>query len=141
MSTVVTENKTFQLRQSMDLNTQRMCQLSDSNERTAGSLSILQMMIAGIFAFEILDRITGQWSVANSPWFTSFYTTAIQDSPLLWFFISLLGWALGCAIVAYTYSKSHFIKQGITTIRLKVIHCIEILYAILLKLTLMTFFY
>jgi hypothetical protein len=119
MSSVVTENKRFSLEQSVDLNTQRMCQLSDSNERSAGALQILQMMVAGIFAFEILDRITGQWSVANSPWFTSFYTTAIQDSPFLWFFISLLGWALGCGIVAYVFARSHFVKQGITTVRLK----------------------
>ena len=35
MSAVVTENKMFNLNQSVDLNTQRMCQLSDSNERAS----------------------------------------------------------------------------------------------------------
>jgi WD repeat-containing protein 35 len=119
MSSVVTENKMFKLNQSVDLNTQRLCQLSDSNERTAGSLSILQMVIVGIFAFEILDRLTGQWSVANSPWFATFYTSAIQDSPLLWFFISLLGWALGSLIIYYVYTRGHFVKQGLTVVRLK----------------------
>lgn len=119
MSNVVTENKMFNLNQSVDLNTQRMCQLADSNERAAGSLQILQMIIAGIFAFLILDRITGQWSVANSPWFASFYTSAIQSSPLLWFFISLLGWVVSAAVVAYLFNGRHFVKQGVTTIRLK----------------------
>lgn len=120
MSAVVTGNKMFQLHQSVDLNTQRLCQLSDSNERTAGSLNILQMIIAGIFAFEVLDRLTGQWSVANSSWFASFYTTAIQDSPFLWFFISILGWVACGAVVAYIFHNSNFVKQGVTVVRLKI---------------------
>ena len=120
MSAVVTGNKMFQLHQSVDLNTQRLCQLSDSNERTAGSLNILQMIIAGIFAFEVLDRLTGQWSVANSSWFASFYTTAIQDSPFLWFFISILGWVACGAVVAYIFHSSNFVKQGVTVVRLKI---------------------
>ena len=120
MSAVVTGNKMFQLHQSVDLNTQRLCQLADSNERTAGSLNILQIIIAGIFAFEVLDRLTGQWSVANASWFASFYTSAIQDSPFLWFFISILGWIACGAVVAYIFHNGNFVKQGLTVVRLKI---------------------
>jgi hypothetical protein len=48
------------MNESVDLNTQRMCSLQDSNERTAGSLQMLQIIFGGVLAFQILDRITGK---------------------------------------------------------------------------------
>jgi hypothetical protein len=44
MSSVVSESKTFHMNESVDLNTQKMCALQDSNERTAGSLQMLQLI-------------------------------------------------------------------------------------------------
>lgn len=99
MSSVVSESKMFLLNESVDLNTKRMCLLQDSNERTAGSLMNLQMIFGGILAFDILDRLTGQWSVANSPWFSAFYTSAIQSTPLLWFILSMFVWLVVCGVI------------------------------------------
>ena len=120
MSSVVSESKTFHMNESVDINTQKMCALQDSNERTAGTLQMLQLIFGGVLAFQILDRVTGQWSVANSPWFSTFYQSAIQNTPLLWFIISLFMWLLIALIFSSAARRNHYRKQGVTTVRLKV---------------------
>eukprot|EP01039_Chlorochromonas_danica_P008189 gene8188-9034_t len=121
MSSVVAETKMFMLNESLDLNTKRMCSLQDSNERAAGSLQILQVIFGGILAFNILDRLTGNtWTVTNSDWFGSFYRTAIVDTPFLWFVLSILAWLVVSLALYQTYRSSNYVKQGLTTVRLKV---------------------
>jgi len=121
MSSVVSETKMFLLNESVDLNTKRMCLLQDSNERSAGSLMILQTIFGGILAFDILDRLTGnQWTVQNSAWFSDFYQSAIQSTPLLWFLISMFLWIVLYFIFRQIYHSNHYVKQGLTNIRLKI---------------------
>ena len=121
MSSVVSETKMFLLNESVDLNTKRMCLLQDSNERSAGILSMLQYIFSGILAFDILDRLTGNnWSVSQSSWFASFYTTGIQGTPMAWFFISFIVWALVYIVHNRMVANSHHKKQGLTTVRLKI---------------------
>jgi len=121
MSSVVSESKMFRLNESVDLNTKQMCNLQDANERSAQSLVILQTIFGGLLAFQILDRLTGNnWSVSNSSWFSSFYQSAIVNTPLLWFIISFFVWLVTAAIIYHQYNSTSYIKQGITTIRLKI---------------------
>jgi WD repeat-containing protein 35 len=121
MSAMVSEAKMFQLNESVDLNTKRMCSLQDSNERAAASLQILQMIFAGLLAFAFLDRITGpDWNVIQASWFASFWDSVILGTPALWFFISLLIWAIGCGIVYSVYKNKNYVSQGLTTVRLNI---------------------
>lgn len=119
MSAVVSESKIFRMNESLDLNTKRLCDLQDANERTAGALVNMQVIFGGILAFNILDRLTGNnWTVTNSSWFASFYTSAVQNTPLLWFLISLFVWVVTVLVFYQVYRGNHYVKQGITTLRL-----------------------
>ncbi len=121
MSAVVSESKLFSLNESVDLNTKRMCLLQDSNERSAGTLQIIQVIFGGMLAFDILDRLTGNsWTVATSAWFSSFYESVIQAQAMMWFIISMFLWAIVAAVNYQIFKNNHYVKQGITTIRLKI---------------------
>lgn len=121
MSSVVSETKMFLLNENIDANTKRMCILQDANERAAGTLQILMVIFTGILAFDILDRVTGNnWGVTQSAWFSAFYQSYIQDTPMLWFFLSMFVWSIVALIMYYVYKGNHFVKQGVTTIKLKV---------------------
>lgn len=121
MSSVVSETKMFLLNESVDLNTKRMCLLQDSNERAAGSLMILQTIFGGILAFDILDRLTGNaWTLKDALWLTNFYTTVVVDAPMLWFLISMFLWVVLYFIFRQIYHSNHYVKQGLTNIRLKI---------------------
>jgi len=119
MSAVVSESKMFQLNESVDLNTKRMCLLQDSNERSAGALYNLQVLIGGVLAFDLLDRVTGQWTVVDTNWFSSIYEGMVRSSGL-WFFVSLLVWLITVGVVLQSFRSGHYIKQGLTTVRLKI---------------------
>lgn len=120
MSAIVSETKQFKLSESVDLNTNRLCSLQDANERTSIALINLQYIFGGILAFQLLDRVTGQWTVADSPWFSNIYNTIIQDIPVLWFAISIILWGIIIYIFHLIYKHSHYQKQGITTVRCKI---------------------
>ncbi len=120
MSQVVSESKMFLLNESIGQNTKQLCILQDSSERTAGSLRILQDIFGGMLAFDVLDRLTGQWTVANSSWFASFYESFLQAIPLGWFLASMFIWAITALIIYQVFSSGHYKKQGITTVRLKI---------------------
>jgi hypothetical protein len=121
MSSVVSESKMFLLNESVDLNTKKLCALQDSNEKSAISLQNLQTIFAGILAFDLLDRLTGNsWSVASSSWFGSFYQNYVVDTPLLWLIFSLLMWLFISMIFWQKYRSATYKSQGMTTVRLKV---------------------
>jgi len=121
MSSVVSETKMFTLNENIDGNTKRMCLLQDSNERAAGTLQILMVIFTGILAFDILDRVTGnEWTATQSDWLQYFYTAYIQGTPMLWFFISMFLWAMIAMIMYYVYKGNHFVKQGLTSVKLKI---------------------
>lgn len=71
-------------------------------------------------AFDILDRITGDWTVVNATWMASFVQSMIKNTPALWFAISMFLWAL-VAFIGYKFFKHvNYQSQGLTTIRMKV---------------------
>lgn len=121
MSAVVSESKMFLLNESVDLNTKRMCALQDSNEKSSASLQNLQIIFGGILAFDILDRLTGNnWTVTNSAWFSSFYSSVVINVPLLWFIVSMIVWLIVALIFYQVTQSGNYINEGLTTIRLKI---------------------
>lgn len=121
MSSVVSETKMFQLNESVELNTKKMCDLQESNEKTAASMQILLGVFAGTLAFDILDRLTGnEWSVQNSAWFGSFYRSFVVNTPTFWFIFSMVVWIITWLIISQIYKSKNYVSQGLTTIRLKI---------------------
>lgn len=119
MSAVVSEAKMFSMNESVDLNTKKMCQLQKSNEKSAASLQNLQIIFSGILAFDILNRLTGDWTVVQQSWMSSF-SSAVLQTPALWFIISMFVWGIVAYGVYQQYLSVNFIAEGITTVRLKV---------------------
>lgn len=79
------------------------------------------MLIAsGMLAFEVLDRITGNWTVMDSAWFEDFANPMIKQYPIVWFIFSMLFWAL-CAYAAVRFLRYFvFVSQGVVTMRLRI---------------------
>lgn len=91
--TVLAENRMFALQESVQANTHNLEDVFRSNERSSASLDVMQMILAGTLAFEILDRLTGEWSVVDLPW-AQFYIAPLMQQPGMWFFINICLWLL-----------------------------------------------
>ena len=51
--------------------------------------------MAGSLAFDILDRLTGEWSVINDGgWLEKTAESLIVNTPTLWFLINMVFWVL-----------------------------------------------
>eukprot|EP00003_Mantamonas_plastica_P000579 TRINITY_DN1046_c0_g3_i2.p1 TRINITY_DN1046_c0_g3~~TRINITY_DN1046_c0_g3_i2.p1 ORF type:complete len:253 (-),score=82.22 TRINITY_DN1046_c0_g3_i2:549-1307(-) len=68
LSDVITANENFRAQEALQTNTKNLEDVFRSNERASSSLEILQVILAGSLAFDLLDRLTGEWSVVETPW-------------------------------------------------------------------------
>ena len=109
------QNNTASLSSELEKNTKQLCALQASNGDTARILKTLQTVFAGMIAFDILDRITGDWTVIDATWMTEFVDSVIKKYVLVWFLLSMIAWA----IVAYLVQRQTFIRnwksRGITS--------------------------
>ncbi len=119
MSSVVSENKMFQLNECLEQNTKRLCTLQDSSKQSAKSLHILLIVFAGMLAFEILDRVTGDWSVSTTTWLTDFFEDYIEDIPGFWFGVSMALWIIVACVVCWAFKWTMYREQGQTTLRIR----------------------
>ena len=78
------------------------------------------LILSALLAFAILDRLTGQWSVMQSPWFVDFATPMITQGPLVWFLISLALAALTALAASRALALAVFAAAGATALRVRV---------------------
>jgi hypothetical protein len=68
ITTVISERQMFAMQEQMAQNTSSLESVFRANERTSASLEVMQVVLAGSLAFQILDRVTGGWSVLQTSW-------------------------------------------------------------------------
>lgn len=118
--TVSSEGKMVLLCEALEQNTKKLCALQVTNSDTVHSLQILQIVFSGMIAFEILDRITGDWTVLDTYWMKGFVEDVIQDNILLWFSISIIVWVIIGIVVHRVFTVMNWRSRGVTTIWVKV---------------------
>ena len=75
---------------------------SAANERASASLEIMQVILAGSFAFDIVDRLSGgTLNITVPDWINMYVVEGLVSTPLLWFALNIL-WLL---IVSYGLLK------------------------------------
>lgn len=105
--------------------------LADSSltvEQCGSSLELVQVLLAGSFAFTLLDRIPGGTLNAEMPeWVEAAFAKTIIDIPLLFFVLNII-WMAGCiyALIRYKKKRSHEVEYGRRTLRIRVNKAIDI---------------
>ena len=100
LTNVVAETRLHRFQDLVETNTRSLVRMHETHQRVASLLEVVSLMLSGIVAFAILDRITGQWSVMDTQWMKDFADPMITQSPVLWFFFNMLFWA-ACAYGLY----------------------------------------
>jgi hypothetical protein len=88
---VISERQMMQFQESMNTNSKNLEDMFKAAERSGASLEIMQVLLSGTLAFEILDRLTGEWSVLDNDWAKGTWGV-VASCPLLWLSINLLLW-------------------------------------------------
>jgi len=121
MGNAVTEAKMFQLQEAVNVNTQQLCQLQEYSEKSSINLHIMQMVLAGILAFDIMDRITGEWTVVNTEWAQFFVLPLIHNLPYVWMLINILMWGAVAYILIVIMRRCQHRSQGKILLQVKMI--------------------
>merc|ERR1711865_708606 len=125
-SQIVSETRMFNLNEAIVYNTRNLCTLQDANERMSSSLEIMQVVLSGSLAFDILDRITGEWTVVNTEWMRDFVEPMLRNTPLMWFLLNMAFWfILGSVIIKFMHYLNYR-AQGIITLRMKMMKKINV---------------
>lgn len=119
MAAIVSSERSFQQNESIRMHTRALCELQEINERTATTLLILQVLLCGSLAFQILDRVTGSWSVVDTDWMKSFLEVMMYANPGLWFFFSMLVWGIVGAVMLHALRFLAFRSRGVITIKVE----------------------
>jgi len=89
--------------------------------RAVFALEIVQWLLVGLLAFACLDRLVGEWSVANTDWFRAVYQALIERGPLVWFLLSFLVFAFMVWIIFFRYNRrTRRETENIASVRLEV---------------------
>lgn len=80
-----------------------LMQLKD-NSKQGTSLYTMQFIFAGMLAFELLDRLTGEWSVVHTEWARAYIVDPFMNKPLVWFILSMCVW-VGVAFGVYYLTR------------------------------------
>ena len=91
MSLGMKEDRMFRLQETLNTNTKAVSDVVQANQEAAISLTMMQIILVGSLAFQILDRLTGEWTVVNRDWANAFIEPMLAQ-PYAWFVINILAW-------------------------------------------------
>eukprot|EP00793_Prasinoderma_coloniale_P005699 PRCOL_00004173-RA len=120
MTDTVSENQMFKLQEEIRGNSADMLVQLKNNERQSTSLDVMQVIFAGSLAFELLDRLTGEWSVVHTEWGRMWIVEPLMNKPMVWFIVSMLTWGLVGSIVFKLLRHLNDKVGGVITYRIKV---------------------
>lgn len=90
----VADDKLSEMNEKLKQSNKSLDVINASNKEAAHSLQIFRIVLAGMISFDVLDRLTGEWTVVDTTWMYNFVENVIRDNMLVWFALSLLIWAL-----------------------------------------------
>ncbi|KAG2787785.1 hypothetical protein PC129_g21890 [Phytophthora cactorum] len=128
MAEVLNTSELEDIFKTVEGNTKALADSSLTVEHCGSSLELVQVLLAGSFAFTLLDRVPGGSLNVDMPeWVETAFAKTIIDVPLLFFVLNII-WMAGCiyALIRYKKRKSHEVEYGRRTLRLKVNKAIDI---------------
>jgi WD repeat-containing protein 35 len=126
MTDTIAETQMFRLQEEIRGNSSDMLHQLKVNERAATSMDMLQILFAGLLAFAILDRVTGEWTVVHTTWAREFIVEPFMNKPMLWFLISMVAWFLVGRTVFWAMAETLDKTGGVITFRVKVNKAIDL---------------
>lgn len=116
MTQVVSDDKMFALNESLDVNTKKMIEVNEANEKTALSTRMLIVVLSAQLAWQLLDRFTGDWTLINQD-DMQWYYDLMRPFPGFWFAVSGLCWTFAAVVCLKLLERFKVRDQSVTTIR------------------------
>ena len=100
---VISERQMMNFQEAMNNNSKNLEDMFKAAERSGQSLEMMQVLLSGTLAFEILDRLTGEWSVLETEWAKGWWGW-VSEFPLVWLAVNMGLWGV-MAVGLYSYMQ------------------------------------
>ena len=120
MTETVSETQMFKLQEEIRGSSSDILNQLKMAERQSTSLDVMQVIFAGSLAFEMLDRLTGEWTVVHTSWARDYIVRPLMSKPMVWFLISLAMWFVVGFGVLQLLRNLNDKTSGIITARVKI---------------------
>ena len=80
---------------------------------------MMQVILAGSLAFDVLDRLTGEWSVVDQPWARDWIVDPLINRAGVWFALNMTLW---CVIALSLVKFMNYLGElsgNVQTLRMK----------------------
>lgn len=118
MSLGMKEDRMFRLQETLNTNTKAVTDVVQANQEAAISLTMMQIVLVGSLAFQILDRLTGEWTVVNRDWANAFIEPMLAQ-PFAWFIVNIVAWLLLGFFVLRMVAKKSQHKSQVVDIQIR----------------------
>jgi hypothetical protein len=122
MTDVINTKQLEDVFKSVESNTKFLVDASAANERASASLEVMQIILGGMFSFDIIDRISGGTLGLTTPWWVEQWINEpiVSRVPFLWFAINI-GWmVLFCYVMIKVMRYLSDVGSGFLTLRVKI---------------------
>jgi hypothetical protein len=116
----VADDKLGELNDKLDNNTKSLEKMNITNKETSHSIQIFRIIFAGIIAFDVLDRLTGDWTVLDTEWMTGIVDNLIKGNMMVWFFFSIVMWILTAASLEKITQLMNWRSRGVSYLKIQV---------------------
>jgi WD repeat-containing protein 35 len=91
MTDVINTKQLEDVFKNVESNTKFLVDASAANERASASLEIMQVILAGSFAFDIIDRLSGgTLNITVPDWVNIYIVDGLIQYPFVWFLLNML---------------------------------------------------
>ncbi|GLD98153.1 hypothetical protein PINS_up006850 [Pythium insidiosum] len=128
MAEVLNASQLEEIFKTVEGNTKLLADSSIVTKKSGLSLEIIQLMLAGSFAFAVLDRIPGGSLNIEAPkWVLDVFAKPIIDVPFLFFVLNMLWMVVAILILVFVKRRRHRkVEIGRRTVRVKVSKAIDV---------------
>eukprot|EP00949_MAST-11_sp_MAST-11-sp1_P000116 g116.t1 len=121
MTDVINTKQLEDVFKNVESNTKFLVDASAANERSSASLEVMQIILAGGFAFDILDRISGgTLNIIVPAWVEDFFVKPIISVPFLFWFLNMVWLMFVSALLMKLMRSLAAAALGALSLRVKV---------------------
>lgn len=127
MTEVINTKQLEDVFKNVEANTKYLVDASAANQRASASLEVMQVILAGSFAFDIVDRLSGgTLNITVPDWVYIILVDPIIRIPMLWFFVNMMWLFLVSVCLTKLMRYLGEKANGALTLRVKVNRKIDV---------------
>ena len=120
MTDVINTKQLEDVFKNVDANTKYLVDASAASERSSASLEMMQVILAGGFCFDVVDRLSGgTLNIVVPNWFEEMVVVPIISVPFFFFALNLVWLFIGCSMLLKLMKYLAERSSGVLTLRVK----------------------